>query len=186
MSEFQDSWKNVMSKVESIGLKIKLHLAQEEGTAEAGDRPDPSTVKPAPAGPTADNGPTGGDGSSGTGTADPSEDAGGGGSSRFGVDDLGDRIQDAFDAFGNAAKDPAVRADLKDLGSLLKSAVSETFASVGTEVSDRVDQVKRNRGDDSTAGSGAGPTDAASAADAPTEGGPATEGPSASDDPPSS
>ena len=40
MAEAQDAWKEVASKAESLGLKLKLHLEQEQDEAsdrEAGD-----------------------------------------------------------------------------------------------------------------------------------------------------
>ena len=62
------------------------------------------------------------------------------GSTRAAFDDLGDRLEDAFEAFGNAAKDPAVRADVKEIGLLLKDAIRETMSDVGAEVGDRFRQ----------------------------------------------
>jgi len=53
------------------------------------------------------------------------------------VDDLGRRVQEAFDGMGNAAKDPAVHDDVKEMGRLFKDALMTTFAAVGAEVSDR-------------------------------------------------
>lgn len=53
------------------------------------------------------------------------------------VDDLGQRLQEAFDSMGNAAQDPAVHEDVKDMGRLVKDALVSTFAAVGAEVSAR-------------------------------------------------
>lgn len=53
------------------------------------------------------------------------------------VDDLGRKLTDAFESFGNAAKDPAVREDVKDMGRLFKDALVDTFHAVGAEVSSR-------------------------------------------------
>ncbi len=59
------------------------------------------------------------------------------GSTRAAFDDLGDRLEDAFEAFGNAAKDPAGRADVREIGLLLKDALQETLSGVGAEVGER-------------------------------------------------
>lgn len=92
----QESWKDVASKVEALGLKLKLHLEQEQ---------DEST------------------------DAEP-------GDTKAAVEDLGSRLQDAFESFGNAAKDPAVQTDVKDIGTLLKDALMNTFNSVGADIGD--------------------------------------------------
>lgn len=53
------------------------------------------------------------------------------------VDDLGRKVQDAFESVGNAAKDPAVHEDVKEMGRLFKDALMGTLSTVGTEVRDR-------------------------------------------------
>ncbi len=53
------------------------------------------------------------------------------------VDELGRKLNDAFDSFGNAAKDPAVHEDVKDVGRLFRDALVTTFNAVGAEVSSR-------------------------------------------------
>lgn len=50
------------------------------------------------------------------------------------IEEMGAKLQDAVNSLGNAAKDPAIRADLKDLGVLLRDAMNETFSTVGAEV----------------------------------------------------
>lgn len=56
------------------------------------------------------------------------------GSTRKAFEDLGERLEDAFEAFGNAAKDPAVRSDVQELGILLKDALRNTMSDVGAEI----------------------------------------------------
>lgn len=53
------------------------------------------------------------------------------------IDDLAKKLSDAFDSFGHAAKDPAVHADVKEVGALLKDALVTTFTKVGADVSSR-------------------------------------------------
>ena len=53
------------------------------------------------------------------------------------VDEFGRKLGDAFDSMGNAAKDPAVHEDVKDLGRLFKDALMATFQTVGAEVQSR-------------------------------------------------
>jgi Flp pilus assembly pilin Flp len=45
-------------------------------------------------------------------------------------------VEDAFEAAGNAVKDEAVRADVREVGQLLGEAVSTTFAKVSDEMRD--------------------------------------------------
>ena len=61
------------------------------------------------------------------------------------VDELGQKLTDAFDSLGNAAKDPAVHSDVKDIGNTLRDALLSTFSAVGAEVNSRT---KRSDGND--------------------------------------
>ncbi len=92
----QDRWQEVKTKVEGLGLKLKLHLEQEAD----------------------EHGPDG----EATGQAQAA------------IEEMGAKLQDAVNSLGNAAKDPAIRSDLKDLGELLRDAMNETFSTVGAEV----------------------------------------------------
>lgn len=103
MAATQESWKDLASKVEALGLKLKLHLEQEQ---------DETT------------------------DATP-------GDTKAAVEDLGTRLQDAFESFGNAAKDPAVQNDVKDVGTLLKDALLNTFNAVGAEVGDMMRKAEK-------------------------------------------
>jgi len=95
MSGPQESWKEVADKVESLGLKLKMHLEQEAD--EDVEKPEPGDTKAA-------------------------------------FENLGEQLEDAFEAFGNAAKDGAIHQDVRDIGSLLKDALVTTFSAVGAEV----------------------------------------------------
>ena len=55
------------------------------------------------------------------------------------VDDFGRKLTEAFDSFGNAAKDPAVHEDFKDIGRLIKDALVTTFNSVSADASAKMD-----------------------------------------------
>ena len=118
MTEIRDSWRDVAAKAEAIGLKLRLHLEQED-QAEADT-------------------PSGGPATGGT---------------RAAIDELGAKLKDAIEAFGAAAKDPAVRSDVADMGSLLKDALVTTFNAVGADLSEAardVGDVRRKSGGDAT------------------------------------
>ncbi len=100
-----DRWQEVKSKVEGLGLKLKLHLEQEHEAAGEGVNSAVNDAKAA-------------------------------------LEEMGAKLQDAIDSLGNAAKDPAIRADVKDLGSLLRDAMNETLSTVGDEVNQILKKTK--------------------------------------------
>ena len=57
-------------------------------------------------------------------------------------EELSGKVTEAFDAFGNAARDEAVHADVRDIAELIKEALIETFQAVGAEVGELVDQME--------------------------------------------
>ena len=103
MNDASDAWKDVGSRVEALGLKLKMHLEQERDAAVT-DR--------------------------------------GEGDTKNAFEDLSGKVTDAFDAFGNAAKDDAVHADVREIAELIKQALIETFEAVGAEVGDLMDTIE--------------------------------------------
>jgi len=97
MADVQDAWRDVASKAEALGLKLKLHLEQEQDAASDREAGDTKAM----------------------------------------VEDLGQKLTDAFESMGNAAKDPAVHEDVKDIGTTLRDALMSTFSAVGAEVNTR-------------------------------------------------
>ena len=65
---------------------------------------------------------------------DETDDTRTAGDTRAAIEEMSTKLQEALNGFGNAAKDPAIRADMKDLGELLRDAMNETFSTVGAEV----------------------------------------------------
>ena len=110
MADIQDSWKELASKAESLGLKLKLHLEQDS-TPEDGDGGFSDLA----------------DNASASGSRDPKALA----------EEAARKVQEAFDSLGSAAKDPAVHADAKDLGKLFKDAIMTTVGAVGSEVASK-------------------------------------------------
>jgi hypothetical protein len=51
-------------------------------------------------------------------------------------------VGDAFDATGNAVRDDAVKADVKEAGRLFVDAVSATFAKVSEELKERAENMR--------------------------------------------
>jgi hypothetical protein len=114
MTDNRDSWKEVSSKAEALGLKLKLHMERE---------------------------------------ADSADDTAEEGSTKATLDDFGRKLQDAFESLGAAAKDPAVKADFKEMGLLFKDAITDTFSSVSTDVGEAMKKAAR-RGDGESDDSG--------------------------------
>ena len=99
MAEIHESWKEVSSKAEALGLKLKLHLEQEKDEAQPRNPGDTKAM----------------------------------------VDEMNRKVSDAFESMGNAAKDEAVHADVKDMARLVKDAMMSTFNAVGAEMHSRAD-----------------------------------------------
>jgi len=108
MAEMQDSWKDVASKAEALGLKLKLHLEQEKDESQPREPGDTKAL----------------------------------------IDDITNRLNDAFDSVGNAAKDEAVHDDVKDMGRLFRDALVTTFNTVGAEVKDRANSAGSSSAED--------------------------------------
>lgn len=97
MTTSRQAWDEFGSKLESLGLKLKLHYEQEAD-------------------------------------ADSGEDTG----VRRSLEGIGEAIEDAFEAVGNAVDDDAVRTDAKDSAALLVDALNATFTEVGDELRNAV------------------------------------------------
>jgi hypothetical protein len=62
---------------------------------------------------------------------------------RDALDKLASAIDDAFEAVGTAAKDPALRDDVRSVGRSLSSALGATFAEVSDDLSRLFDRKQR-------------------------------------------
>lgn len=106
-----EDWNEIKSRVEGLGLKLKLHVKQETGDLD--DRIDETESEST-------------------------------GKTRADIEELGEKLQDAFNGFGNASKDPSVRADVKEIGAMLKAAMVDTINDVSSDVGDTI---KKKRSD---------------------------------------
>jgi len=129
MSNSKENWEDVLSKIEGIGLKLKMHLEAE--FADDPDEPKEADVVEDAAG-TAEKG--------------SETDA-----LMAGVEKFVDMIDDAFDAIGSAAKNDAVRSDFRDLGEQLRNALAATWNDAGADLREILMRPKRPA-DDSAVG----------------------------------
>ena len=60
---------------------------------------------------------------------------------------LRNSVNEAFEAAGNAVRDDAVKADVREAGRLFVDAVSDTFAKVSANLKEQADNL-RDRSDD--------------------------------------
>lgn len=111
MSETKQAWEEVGSKFSGLGLKLKYHFE----TARAAEPSEPAEA-------------------SEPGTNSEETNAQRERDVREALRKLGDALDDAFEALGAAAKDPAVKQDVKDVGQSLSGALSSTFAEVSEEL----------------------------------------------------
>jgi hypothetical protein len=96
---------------------------------------------------------------------------------------VGEALQGAFDALGAAAKDPAVKADVKQTGKSVADALTVTFTELSDDVRKAFDKRKGEPGDDATPtrepGESGTPWGTAPAGGAPAAGADETPAPSA-------
>lgn len=78
------------------------------------------------------------------------------GDTRAALEEMGDKLQDALNSFGNAAKDPAVRADMKDIGVLLRDAITASVSNVAGEAERVLKKTKGEVEDEARAADGDG------------------------------
>lgn len=116
MTDARESWKDIGSKLESLGLKLKYHFAQERSEEESED----------------DDG---------------------------AMQKLSRAIDDVTDSVENAAKDGAVKADVKDIFSALPGALTDTFQQLAGDVKHAIEKRKASDGVDDSS-QGGPPTDA--------------------------
>ena len=143
MSDAKESWDNVGSKASSLGQKLKLHFEQARTSPPPGD----ATAQQA-AGEQAGAGATGG--GAAPGAAPGGEETKESKDIKDAFHRLADAIDDAFGAVGKAAKDPAVKDDVKAVGQALIDALGTTFSQVGGEVR----KVVHRKGDEGAATAG--------------------------------
>lgn len=117
MSTHRENWEELATRIEGLGLKLKLHLQQEQSETAAAAEAAADTADAADAA-----------------AEPPIIDS---------FSKLGDMLDDAFESMANATRDEGVRADVKDIGSLLKDAVGSTFASVSGDLNGLKDAFMR-------------------------------------------
>jgi hypothetical protein len=57
-----------------------------------------------------------------------------GGERAHALDEVGDRVRDAFTAAGNAIHDEAVRSDVRDVGAMVADALADAMTTVGEDM----------------------------------------------------
>lgn len=70
----------------------------------------------------------------------------GGGRPPHALDELRDRVQDAFAAAGNAFHDDAVRSDVREVGLMVGEAVSDALTTVGEDMREALQRPETKKG----------------------------------------
>lgn len=81
---------------------------------------------------------------------------------RAALEEMGDKVQDALNGFGSAAKDPAIRADMKDIGVMLRDALTASASNVAGEAERMFKKTKGDLEDDAVDTAGTTPPDTGS------------------------
>jgi hypothetical protein len=105
MAELKAVWEEVGTKASGLGLKLKLHYEQVRADAV-----------------------------SSAAEAEPADSAARSRAVTDALQKLGEAIDQAVDAVAHAAKDPAIGADVRDVGRLLTHAMGTTFSEVSDDV----------------------------------------------------
>jgi hypothetical protein len=63
------------------------------------------------------------------------------------LEEVGDRVQDAFTAAGNAIHDDAVRSDVREVGAMVAEALTEAMTAVGEDVREALRRAEARKGE---------------------------------------
>lgn len=119
MTEQSAAWSDVGAKLNALGQKLRTHFEQAR-------RDEPATpVADAPVAPVTD---------ADAGAAPDAEQPPADDTLQRALRKLGDAIDDVIDAVGATVKDPAVKADVKDVGSSLSAAISKSVEELSTDL----------------------------------------------------
>lgn len=140
-SEQSAAWSDVGTRFSALGQKLRTHFEQARH-----DEPTPPPTEAAA--------------TEGDSAAPPRDDA-----LQAALRKLGDAIDGVVDAVGAAVKDPAVKADVKEVGSTLSAALAKSFAEVSEDLRNAFN---RSRPGGGTPASPPRPGDGADAPDGPT------------------
>lgn len=120
MPDTAATWSDVGSRFSALGQNLRTHFDQARTAAPADANPDdPSPADTTTADATA---------------ADSAAAAADNDRVREALRKLGDALDGVIDAVGSAVKDPAVKADVKQVGSALSNALSSSFAEVSDDL----------------------------------------------------
>lgn len=123
MNETRASWGEVGAKVTDLGRKLRTHFDQQRAAGED----EPRQPGPDAAGTATDGGPdpvVAKDTAPGT-DGDRVQEA---------VRKLTDAVDGVVEALGSVVKDPAIKNDLKQVGSALTGAMSASFADISDDL----------------------------------------------------
>jgi hypothetical protein len=107
MADLRTAWTEAGEQLSGLGLKLKLHYDQQR-------EPDADTPQPQQQGDAQQ--------------ADAQADV------KDAVKRLGEAVQDAVDAMTAAARDQAVKEDVRQVGRSLKGALGVTFSEISDEL----------------------------------------------------
>ena len=127
MTDARQAWSDAGHQISALTARLKEAYEQQRA-AEA---------RQAGQGPVADGTTAMPDGAAETGSTAPSQPSGGGAAKaevQEAVRRLSEAAKDVFEVLGSAAKDPNVKADVKQVG----NSVSTAFAATFTEIADQV------------------------------------------------
>ncbi len=120
MPDTAATWSDVGSRFSALGQNLRTHFDQARTAKPADSSPADTTVGDADPGDTTE--------------ADAAATAADNDRVREALRKFGDALDGVIDAVGSAVKDPAVKADVKQVGSALSNALSSSFAEVSDDL----------------------------------------------------
>src|SRR3954451_20144366 len=162
MSDTKAAWDEVGSAFSGLGVKLKAHFEHARAESQASSEQAPSEQPPSgqasseqappepahPDTPTAPPEPSPGASEAASADTGAASDAGAGAADADSAEDaakkerdlkealhrLSEALEGAFEAFGSAVRDPAMKDDVKHVGQSLGTALSTTFADISEEL----------------------------------------------------
>src|SRR4051794_29146077 len=160
MTDARQAWSDAGHQISALTARLKEAYEQQRAAEarQAGEGPEAGGTSAMPDG-AAEPGSTAGSESSGGGAAKAEV--------QEAVRRLSEAAKDVFEVLGGAAKDPNVKADVKQVGNSVSTAFAATFTEIAEQVRKAAASKTPERSEPGSSGSSASTTSSASTGETP-------------------